>query len=306
MKRLPTILRSLMPIALLAGLSLLLPPMAGPTRAEAPCPEAAAADLAGDRVSALEAYDLCLEIAALSERQQAETHRARGLVLLAEGKIDCALSDFDQAIWLAPSYALAYVGRGQAYLAKARLAPHAAAPGCGKREQPPAVAGGVIQETKAGGAKVAGQSFPDRASAERWLKQQGQIAALQRQVATLQQQLAAERASPAPPKTLLPGRRPALKSPGEAERGIADFTRALLLDPGLLAAPIGRGEANCALGHPEAALSDWSQLLDLDPNLAEPLQQELTAAGFYKGPVDGRFGPQSDEALAAFAGARCH
>lgn len=296
-------------LSALAGAALLSLLLLGPAMAqsELPCPLAVEAEKTAGRSAALAAYDLCLETAALSARQRAEAQLARGLIFLAEGRRQCALADFDQAIWLAPAFAAAYVARGQAHLAQGgagSLGSSEGKRGCragpGQLRGP---GGGTIQETKAGGARVAGQSFPDRRTAERWLAQQQQIAALQRQVAALQQRLAA--AEPAPQERLLPLDQPPLREPGAVARGLADFGRALQLEPGMTSALKGRAVAHCRLGQAEAAQADWLQLLRRDARLAGTLQEELLGAGFYRGAVDGVFGPQSKAALAAFAASHC-
>ncbi len=274
---------------------------------EGPCPQAAAAEERGEMELALESYEVCLETGAMNTQQRAEAHEARGRVFLGEGRLDCALSKFDEAIFLAPRYAAAYLARGEAYLAKALRSPGDVAEGCraGTGRARPAARGGIIQENKAGGATVAGQSFPDKRAAQRWLDQQGQIAALQRQVAALERQLAKERAAASPRSDLLPLSQAPLTAPGEAERGLADFSRALELDPDLVPALFGRAAASCRLGQGEDALADWGRGLALAPELARRVQAELAAAAFYDGQVDGDFGPRSQAALAAFADARC-
>ncbi len=290
-----------------SGLLLALAYWKAPLAQSLPCSLAEKATVEGQAERAFAALDLCLETAALSDEQRARAHVARGLLFLKDARIDCALADFDRAIWLAPAHAAAYVARGEASLKKA-FDPVANPNGadCRSRHSRPHIgAGSTIQESKAGGARVAGQYFSSRREAERWLQQQRQIANLQRQVEELQRQLAPQQASsPQDKEALLPRDAP-LQAPGEVTRGLADFSRALQLSPDLSAALIGRAAAHCLLGQGEAAQADWRRFLAQNPMQVSQFQRELSEIGFYSGAVDGLVGPQSRAALAAFAEARC-
>ncbi len=285
-----------------AGLLFVKAPLAAPL----PCPLAQEAAAAGSLDEALRAYALCLETAPLDGTQRAEAHLARGALFLQHARIDCALADFDQALWIAPGFAAAYVARGEAYLAKAlRPIGDQGDQGCEPRQTPGVAGGGAIRENKAGGVRVGREYFPDRRSAERWLQQQRQIADLQKQLNDLQQELADQDETPAPQgASLLPTSAP-LQAPGEVTRGLADFSRALELNPELSAALIGRAKSYCLSGQADAAAADWQSFANQDSSHATQLQTALADAGHLSGAIDGIFGPRSQAALMAFVAARC-
>lgn len=272
-----------------------------------PCSLAEEARAEGQAGRALANLDLCLETAALSDKQRARAHVARGRLLLKEARLDCALADFDRAILLAPAYAPAYVARGEAHLDRAfePLGKRSGAD-CGPRmrgSQTPT--GGTIQENKAGGARVAGQYFSSRRAAERWLQQQRQIADLQREMEELQRQLPKQQSSAAQDKEELLPRDAPLQVPEEVTLGLADFSRALQFSPDLPQALIGRASARCLLGQTEPAQADWLRFVAQSPFQAVQMQSALAETGFYGGARDGLVGPQTRAALAAFAEARC-
>ncbi len=92
---------------------------------------------------------------------------------------------------------------------------------------------------------------------------------------------------------------------GEYRRAIEDYDQALRLDPGLAQAYIGRANAHCELGMNEASLDDRMQTLRLGALAAKDVQRFLRGRGFYKGAIDGDFGPASQKALREWTAAGC-
>ena len=56
---------------------------------------------------------------------------------------------------------------------------------------------------------------------------------------------------------------------GDPDRAIDDFNQAIDLDPGHAAAYSGRGSAYYAKGNPDKAITDFTRAIELDPNIAE-------------------------------------
>ncbi len=92
---------------------------------------------------------------------------------------------------------------------------------------------------------------------------------------------------------------------GEYRRAIEDLDQALRLDPGFAFAYNNRATARCHLGRVEASLDDWLHALRLGAFTAEKVQQALRDRGFYKGAIDGDFGPASRKALRDWTTAGC-
>ena len=92
---------------------------------------------------------------------------------------------------------------------------------------------------------------------------------------------------------------------GDATRAIEDYDQALRLDPGLADAYNNRANARCHLGQVEASLDDRMQALRLGAFNAEFAQRLLRDRGFYKGAIDGAFGPVSQKALRDWTVASC-
>ncbi len=65
---------------------------------------------------------------------------------------------------------------------------------------------------------------------------------------------------------------------GANDDAIADYTRAVELDPGVTAAFVGRGNALNALAKPEAALADFDRALALEPDRLDALRGRSEAA----------------------------
>ncbi len=92
---------------------------------------------------------------------------------------------------------------------------------------------------------------------------------------------------------------------GDAARAIEDYDQALRLDPGLADAYNNRANARCHLGQVEASLDDRIQMLRLGVLTAKDAQRHLRDQGFYKGAIDGDFGPASRKALRGWTTAGC-
>ena len=91
-------------------------------------------------------------------------------------------------------------------------------------------------------------------------------------------------------------------SRGERRTG---YDQALRLDPGYANAYRNRANARCLLGQAEAARDDYMQALRLGSFTAAYLQRRLRTEGFYRGAIDGDFGPASKKALRDWAAAGC-
>ncbi len=92
---------------------------------------------------------------------------------------------------------------------------------------------------------------------------------------------------------------------GEYHRAIEDYDRALRLRSGYAGAYRGRANARCHLGMIETSLDDRMQALRLGEITAENTQRHLRDRGFYKGAIDGDFGPASRRALRDWTAAGC-
>jgi tetratricopeptide (TPR) repeat protein len=92
---------------------------------------------------------------------------------------------------------------------------------------------------------------------------------------------------------------------GEHRRAIEDYDEVLRLAPGDAKAYNNRANARCRLGQVEASLDDLMQALRLGAFTAEDAQRQLRDAGFYKGAIDGDFGPTSRKALRNWTAAGC-
>ena len=92
---------------------------------------------------------------------------------------------------------------------------------------------------------------------------------------------------------------------GDHARAIEDYDQALGLDPGYAYAYNNRAGAHCALGQVEASFDDRAEALRLGALTAEALQSYLRHHRFYKGAIDGDFGPASRKALRDWTAAGC-
>jgi len=92
---------------------------------------------------------------------------------------------------------------------------------------------------------------------------------------------------------------------GDYGRAIENFDQALRLDPGDDEAYDNRAESRCLLGMIEASLDDRMQAIRLGASTAEAYQLILLVAGFYKGAIDGDFGPAAQQALRDWTVAGC-
>ena len=86
------------------------------------------------------------------------------------------------------------------------------------------------------------------------------------------------------------------------EASIADYSRALELDPNDGSSWFNRGISRHALGRAEAALGDWETSARVDGAPRVKIYQNfLSERGLYSGPVDGVFNDATRRALAACA-----
>ena len=92
---------------------------------------------------------------------------------------------------------------------------------------------------------------------------------------------------------------------GENRRSIEDYDEALRLDPGFAFAYNSRAHVHCKLGQINASLDDRMQTLRLGALTAKDAQRHLHDRGFYKGAIDGDFGPASRKALRDWTTVGC-
>ncbi len=92
---------------------------------------------------------------------------------------------------------------------------------------------------------------------------------------------------------------------GDHARAIEDYDQALRFDPDFTIAYYNRAGAHCALEQVEASFDDRVEALRLGALTAEALQSYLRHHRFYKGAIDGDFGPASRKALRDWTAAGC-
>ncbi len=92
---------------------------------------------------------------------------------------------------------------------------------------------------------------------------------------------------------------------GKYHQAIEDYDQTLRLDPGYARAYSNRAIAHCHLEQFDASLDDWMQALRFGALTAKALQSALRDRGFYKGAIDGDFGPASRNALSDWTVAGC-
>lgn len=92
---------------------------------------------------------------------------------------------------------------------------------------------------------------------------------------------------------------------GRSERALEDIDYALLLRPGYGDAIRSRAIVYCRLERFEEAVADRMALIESGAWPAADAQKWLADIGYFKGTVDGTFGPDSEAALAAWTGAGC-
>ena len=99
-----------------------------------------------------------------------------------------------------------------------------------------------------------------------------------------------------------------LEELGQHRKAISDYQRAIQLDPRHLGSHIGLATANCKLGRIKTSARARLALIDKGLMQAIQLQKILQDDGFYKGPLDGKFGKGSRAALRAWTrkGCRSH
>ena len=86
---------------------------------------------------------------------------------------------------------------------------------------------------------------------------------------------------------------------GEIDAAVADFDAALTLDSGYGNAWNNRANAHCLAGAIDASVRDRIQALYAGRFTAAAAQAGLRKSGFYEGPADGIWGPDSEDASLA-------
>ncbi len=92
---------------------------------------------------------------------------------------------------------------------------------------------------------------------------------------------------------------------GMHTKAIRDFDRAIELEPDDATAYYNRGASACHVARPKQAISDYTRAASLQSSKAKELQEFLKSYGYYRGAIDGVFGPASKAALRAWVTARC-
>ncbi|MEZ5670043.1 MAG: tetratricopeptide repeat protein [Alphaproteobacteria bacterium] len=83
---------------------------------------------------------------------------------------------------------------------------------------------------------------------------------------------------------------------------IQAYDAALALAPNWASLYANRAMAYRQIGEPEKALGDVRRSIEIDPAMGRKWQEWMTELGFYAGTIDGVVGPQTNEALARWAG----
>ena len=91
----------------------------------------------------------------------------------------------------------------------------------------------------------------------------------------------------------------------QPERALAAAQRGVDLKPEDGDYVNGRANARCAMGLYEGSYKDRLRALELGRFTAKGLQNAMRSRGYYKGPVDGKFGPSSRSAVQAWTNAGC-
>lgn len=92
---------------------------------------------------------------------------------------------------------------------------------------------------------------------------------------------------------------------GENLKALADYSRALALDPNYANGYKSRSNARCKLGIVENSVRDRLEAIRRGALTAPGMQRRLKKRGFYRGAIDGAFGPASKAALRAWTEAGC-
>ena len=92
---------------------------------------------------------------------------------------------------------------------------------------------------------------------------------------------------------------------GRYEEALSDIDEAMALHPGNFAGHVTRANVLCSLGRTREALASYDRAMAHNVLPAFEWQGFLKERGFYRGAVDGKFGPQSRNALYAWARAHC-
>ncbi|MEM6624594.1 MAG: tetratricopeptide repeat protein [Pseudomonadota bacterium] len=92
---------------------------------------------------------------------------------------------------------------------------------------------------------------------------------------------------------------------GSYERALADYARALELNPRHANTMFNRANTYCALGRPDSALPGYLQAIDAGTHAAEALQRHLISLGDYQGEVDGKVTPAFKTAIETWVRRDC-
>lgn len=91
----------------------------------------------------------------------------------------------------------------------------------------------------------------------------------------------------------------------EYQKALDDFDEAIKLNRNFGEAYANRGAARCRLGIVEGSVTDRVRAMELRAISARDQQTRLKEAGYYKGAIDGLFGPGSRRALTAWTKDGC-
>ncbi|MEM0987790.1 MAG: tetratricopeptide repeat protein [Pseudomonadota bacterium] len=92
---------------------------------------------------------------------------------------------------------------------------------------------------------------------------------------------------------------------GRPQEALADYDKALSINPGMLNAHINRGLVRCSLGNQAGFLIDMRVAMKASGEEVARFQTLMQRDGFYTGAVDGRYGPATEQALQRFAETLC-
>ena len=92
---------------------------------------------------------------------------------------------------------------------------------------------------------------------------------------------------------------------GQNMKALADYSQAIALDPDYANGYNSRANARCKLGFVEGSIKDRLEAIRRGRLTARGMQKRMQKHGFYKGAIDGAFGPISKAALLAWTVADC-
>jgi len=90
------------------------------------------------------------------------------------------------------------------------------------------------------------------------------------------------------------------------EDSLLDLIQVLSIDPNFRRAYLDRANAKCMLRQGQTAIDDYQRAIDYDAiDKKVEWQQFLRDRGYYRGAIDGDFGPRSRRAMLAWAEDNC-